>query len=233
MKEKKQFFVLISILLFIPLNYALFWRSTSLSTLAATALTVTAFIFFNKKNDSIFFLSGLLLGGLGESLVVLSGAWCYSKPLIFGIPLWLPIYWGISVMVIRRLELLFAARLKLDVQYPGKFNLKLLLFFVINYAVLIAIMSFFWRNSAITFILILSMVSMHIFKASKSEIFFALFIAVSGPMLEIFSIHLGIWNYGNPDIVKIPIWIFLGYAYFSIILRKFAISLSELFVKKA
>jgi len=43
----------------------------------------------------MFVVSGLL-GTVGESLIMLSGAWSYSQQHILNFPLWLPFIWGLA-----------------------------------------------------------------------------------------------------------------------------------------
>ena len=57
--------------------------------------------FWRRIPVIILYLSGAILGPLGETIGVRSGAWQYSSPMFLGIPLWLPFAWGAMTVLIR------------------------------------------------------------------------------------------------------------------------------------
>jgi uncharacterized membrane protein YoaT (DUF817 family) len=73
--------------------------------LAATLLLVWAVIFLSRheRHDLAFFLVGIAAGLVGEIAIVASGAWTYPPPTILGIPVWIPIAWGVVVLSIKRI----------------------------------------------------------------------------------------------------------------------------------
>ena len=57
--------------------------------------------FWRRIPVIILYLIGAVLGPLGETIGVRSGAWQYSSPTFLGIPLWLPFAWGAMTVLIR------------------------------------------------------------------------------------------------------------------------------------
>ena len=66
-------------------------------------------IFWRKKIDLISFFTAGILGTFGEWICMQSGTWTYSSPYFagIGIPLSLPLAWGLVTVLLRRLSLLF------------------------------------------------------------------------------------------------------------------------------
>jgi len=74
-----------------------------LTALLLIALALALFIWY-EENDIIFFLAGAFLGALGEIICVNLGVWHYAKPQVLGIPLWLPVGWGMATLLIMRVS---------------------------------------------------------------------------------------------------------------------------------
>ena len=55
-----------------------------------------------RDHDVYFFLFGMIIGPLVEILGVSAGVWEFTKPGIFGIPLWSPFVWGYAIMLVKR-----------------------------------------------------------------------------------------------------------------------------------
>lgn len=71
-----------------------------------TGLLVVAMLVGGKvwydRNDVYYFVSGAFVGSIAEIICVYFGAWRYTNPTIFGIPIWLPIAWGVATVLIIR-----------------------------------------------------------------------------------------------------------------------------------
>jgi uncharacterized membrane protein YoaT (DUF817 family) len=66
----------------------------------------------------------------------------------------------------------------------------------------------FWKyNLMLTIILIVLAMLMLLINKSKQEIKTFIFCAFFGTIAESFAIIFGAWNYGNPNLVNIPIWL--------------------------
>ncbi len=63
--------------------------------------------FWYKKHDVYFFVVGTVLGPIGEVVAIYFGAWQYTNPTFLGIPMWLPIVWGLAAVLIKRISELF------------------------------------------------------------------------------------------------------------------------------
>jgi asparagine N-glycosylation enzyme membrane subunit Stt3 len=82
------------------------WNSPSLLTLALLAIAATMILSGTRRaHDALFFLIAGIWGALSEAVAVnFGGAWYYPSPFQFGIPLWLPILWGIAGIFLVRLS---------------------------------------------------------------------------------------------------------------------------------
>ena len=99
--EQELFFDLILIwyAIFMVFN---FWRSNFFLTLALILGWLVAIRLWHKKEDILAFIVGALMGSVGEINAVAFGAWSYSNPDIFGIPFWLPLFWGYYAVLLKK-----------------------------------------------------------------------------------------------------------------------------------
>lgn len=70
---------------------------------------IIASVILLKKGDKIdllAFLVSMVAGPIGEIVAIYFGAWEYSNPSFIGIPIWLPLLWGIAGITLRRIPLL-------------------------------------------------------------------------------------------------------------------------------
>ena len=59
--------------------------------------------FWFKKRDIHFFLIGAIIGTIGEIICTNFGVWKYTNPTFLGIPIWLPLAWGLASVLIKRI----------------------------------------------------------------------------------------------------------------------------------
>jgi hypothetical protein len=90
------FFVLVMLLSF-------FYSNNLLLTALLIAYLGVIWKFFPKKADIYYFLPAAILGPIGEVIAISYGVWQYANPTILGVPLWLPIGWGLSAMIALRI----------------------------------------------------------------------------------------------------------------------------------
>jgi len=72
------------------------------SVLALGVLTM----FFRKgcaRRDVVAFCIGAILGPSMEMIAIRGGAWQYARPSFFGIPLWLPLLWGLTAFAMQKI----------------------------------------------------------------------------------------------------------------------------------
>jgi hypothetical protein len=55
-----------------------------------------------RKRDEFWVVVGGTLGPIAEILAIGGGAWEYTAPYFFGIPIWLPLLWGLAALFGRR-----------------------------------------------------------------------------------------------------------------------------------
>jgi uncharacterized membrane protein YoaT (DUF817 family) len=61
-----------------------------------------------KRSDMIAFLVGMVLGPTMEIIIIHYGAWQYANPSAAGIPMWLPLLWGLTSIFLLKITRWFA-----------------------------------------------------------------------------------------------------------------------------
>ena len=90
----------------ITMIFLFYYRNTLLTLLLAIAWTI-GLVFWHEKHDVLFFVVAAIVGPLAEIVCVHFGVWSYKNPSFLGIPMWLPLAWGLSIMVIKRIAVTF------------------------------------------------------------------------------------------------------------------------------
>lgn len=108
-RNKKENVVIGKELLFDAMLYAfgvaavsLLYKNNLLLTFVILAGWLVAVRLWHVKRDIYLFLSAAALGAAAEIIAVRFGAWQYSNPTLLGVPIWLPLLWGIAVVFIKR-----------------------------------------------------------------------------------------------------------------------------------
>lgn len=84
-----------------------FYENTVLLAVLLFVAWSFALKFWHKKHDAYFFIVGAIIGTIGEIVAVSFGVWQYANPSFLGIPLWLPLAWGLGVVLIKRIAEIF------------------------------------------------------------------------------------------------------------------------------
>jgi hypothetical protein len=82
---------------------SLFYKNNILLTFLLIVAWLVGIKFWHKKHDVYFFISGAIIGPVGEIICIYFGVWQYTNPTFLGIPLWLPFAWGFATMLIKRI----------------------------------------------------------------------------------------------------------------------------------
>jgi len=102
--EKLEKFAIIEFVLFVIgiILISFFYNNNLLLTslLIISLLIITKI--WHQKDDIYFFLVAAILGPVSEIIMIHFGVWQYTNPTAFGIPLWLPLAWGLSAIIIKR-----------------------------------------------------------------------------------------------------------------------------------
>jgi hypothetical protein len=79
------------------------WHSSPLllSALLVALAAVAIGGVWPGRDVLVLYLMGAIVGPCGEMIGASSGAWRYAEPTLLGIPLWLPLAWGLAAVLIR------------------------------------------------------------------------------------------------------------------------------------
>ncbi len=84
----------------------LFWQNNILLFIIYLTLTLILIYLHKDKSELIIFGYGTLIGIIVEVVgTKISGYQSFTKPDLFGIPLWLPIAWGYGFVAMKRIGL--------------------------------------------------------------------------------------------------------------------------------
>ena len=89
----------------ILLSVAFLWHVPLLLTLILLVESGIMILLYMDRSDIYLFVACGLCGAMAESIAVFFGAWDYSRIDIIGIPIWLPILWGVAGIFIKRVDI--------------------------------------------------------------------------------------------------------------------------------
>jgi hypothetical protein len=97
--------LLLEILLFWSgiLTIGMLYNSNLILTLFLIVYWMIGIKFWHKTQDLYFFITGAVVGPIGEIICIHFGVWHYANPTLFGIPIWLPFVWGLATILIKRI----------------------------------------------------------------------------------------------------------------------------------
>jgi len=72
-----------------------------LLTLLWAVAALAALVFWRGWPAVRLFVLGAIVGPAAEAIAVSAGAWAYAHPSFLGIPLWLPLAWGVAVALVK------------------------------------------------------------------------------------------------------------------------------------
>jgi len=104
MKKKIKVLCYDAVFLTVALLFVFFARSELLVTLIAIALLCISFYHYHAKGEILFFFIGCGVGLFFEiigDLIYELQFW--QEASLFGVPIWLPLFWGWGFVMIRRL----------------------------------------------------------------------------------------------------------------------------------
>ena len=82
---------------------SLFWRNNLLLLSLLALVSLTGMKKWYKRRDVYLFITGAVIGPIGEIVCIHFGVWQYANPTFLGIPVWLPLVWGLAVMLVKRI----------------------------------------------------------------------------------------------------------------------------------
>lgn len=97
-------FILFTLIFFLwSILVCFLWRQHVVLTIIMILIGIIYFRLFKRKDDYIYFAVAAIFGPVGEVLGTTSGLWKYNGFTVFGIPYWLPLAWGLTAVMVKRL----------------------------------------------------------------------------------------------------------------------------------
>lgn len=86
------------------LTVSLFWSSPWFLMGLLIAVSAATLLVTRKKEDVVVYAIAGVSGAVGGAIAIVYGAWAYSIPMFFGIPVWLPFLWGLAGVYLKNLS---------------------------------------------------------------------------------------------------------------------------------
>ncbi len=77
-----------------------FWQNNLVLTLSLLALSAIILFGWSNKLERILYFTGFFLGPVYDITLVHTGIWTYGNPILFGLPPWLPISYGVGAVML-------------------------------------------------------------------------------------------------------------------------------------
>ena len=82
----------------------LFGTQPVFAILALALLSILMLLMKGSRDDFILYLLVFVSGPTAEAVAIHFGAWSYARPVIAGVPLWLPFVWGNAALYVVQLK---------------------------------------------------------------------------------------------------------------------------------
>ncbi len=221
------------LLLYFMAVIALFWIDNLLSFVFCLIGTAIAFFIWHDSKDIVFFFVAAAIGTLTEIFMVSIGVHSYVKPFAFGVPAWLPFFWGNVFLFIRRFKDTFFRIEGIKAKLIQKIGLKgfeyrvFLELFI--YLIVLAIIVFFKHNDypvlfLLGFVSVLQLSKWHYY----SDYFFFFITMLIVPVFIELWLYAGIIGFARTSITGFPLWLAIEYAIISLIIRRLSVSIIAL-----
>lgn len=76
------------------------WRNNLLLTISLATLSFFVLLKWADKQERIMFIAGFLMGPIYDLVLVPAGVWTYGAPTIFNVPAWLPVAYGLGIVIL-------------------------------------------------------------------------------------------------------------------------------------
>ena len=97
-KSKKDFFAGVFLFVLDMLLFYYLWKNNLFLTSALLVISVFLLLFWTNNEEKFLYAAGFFLGPIYDITLVPNGIWEYGNPTIFGVPIWLPPAYGISIV---------------------------------------------------------------------------------------------------------------------------------------
>ena len=90
-----------------------FWMRNTVVFVFLLCAVVAVFLRKDARGrDAIPIIVGAVTGPTMEAIIIHFGGWTYSNPSFFGIPVWLPLLWGLSIFFLMRISIWVSGDMK-------------------------------------------------------------------------------------------------------------------------
>ena len=76
----------------------IFYRNNILLACLLIILWGLGIKFWHNRGDILFFVTMAIVGSVGEIMYIHFGVWKYANPTFLGLPLYIPFFWGLTIV---------------------------------------------------------------------------------------------------------------------------------------
>ena len=99
-KNKKHVIIGLVVLISEILLLYYLWENNTILTILLSAISFLVLINFSNMQERILYFACFFLGPAFDLILVPRGVWTYANPSIFGVPIWLPVTYGLGAVMI-------------------------------------------------------------------------------------------------------------------------------------
>ncbi len=85
------------------LTIILFYKNNLLTAFLLALISLVGLKLWHKKDDVYFFVIPAFIGPTFEIICIYFGVWRYANPTLAGIPIYLPIAYGLALLVLKNI----------------------------------------------------------------------------------------------------------------------------------
>lgn len=96
---KRDFLIGFLIFALVVILFHYFSKNNIILTAIFLVISIFILLKWTTKEEKIIYFTAFILGPILEITVVPTGIWTYENPTILGIPVWLPLSYGILIII--------------------------------------------------------------------------------------------------------------------------------------
>lgn len=195
---------------------AFFCQNTPLMSVLIGVNIVARFLVIGRKNDWIFFLIGLFLGGGNDLMSMLRDVYRYTPPhlLPIPIPIWMLFFWGQIFVAFRQLFQLPLFQRPPIQGNPWKPDFRLVadisVFVALRVAIYLLVRQEPWPTILFAAIVALRFI---LIPPSKNEWLLVVLVTALGVGYEALLIAFGLYVYYDPVFLGMPAWLIIYWVF--------------------
>ena len=99
-ENKKNIFIGFIVFTIMILFLYFFWKNNLILAVLFLAVSAVILLNFSSKEEKVLYFISFVLCPVFDLILVPRGLWTYANPFVLGVPLWLPLTYGLGTVMI-------------------------------------------------------------------------------------------------------------------------------------